>query len=364
MTKKGGSTTATTLKGGEPKSDWLRLSRELSRIWSQATWDREAKRIELAYWQLIKDKVPHVRPPKVLRPTEHRIEAFVRKLARQTGIGNLHVGLTSSDLEDNIRALRLEKSLWLLRQTDANVWQAVEQMPDVPLTAYTHLLRAGVTSKKGRFYPTLMAPNPIPIIVRKGIGGAIGTQWIQGLMGVHDINRAIFPGKYTQSYSHQTGDHTTEFNAAAWITRTAALNAKIANDFRLMYALGQAEPKYDDTGSTAIPGKKPNPWRFESAAGKAKLLFCLPGQVADIMSDCLLERTLTNQAPLNRLFERGFKDLLGVQQQLTEAIDRTHLICDVEPFDESLHTEEQMLKLIMQGVPREDAHKKIHDQKG
>jgi hypothetical protein len=53
-------------------TDWPRMRKELERIWSLDFWEEEATRIEKEYWQLIKDKVPHVRPPKELHSTEHR----------------------------------------------------------------------------------------------------------------------------------------------------------------------------------------------------------------------------------------------------------------------------------------------------
>jgi adenylosuccinate lyase len=202
----------------------------------------------------------------------------------------------------------------------------------------------------------------------KGIAGAIGDHSIQQRVDLDDdkTNEYIFNTslkKQTQQHTHQTGDHVYEFEVASWITLNAALYCKIANDFRQMYAFGQAIPKQEDIGSTAIPGKAPNPWRFEKTAGLSKLLFCLPGQVADILADCLLERTLTNQAALNQLFSRAFADLLKVCQTLDEAIQLTKIVDQTkECKNPKLHTEEALLSLVLKGISREEAHLRIHKQ--
>ncbi len=364
MTKSAVSTIKTTSRRSAKESDWPKLNKKLKTIWDQPFWNAQATKIELGYWELIKDKVPNVKPPKELRPTEHRIEAFVRKLSRKKGIGNLHVGLTSSDLEDNVRTKRLDESIKIIEQAICTVFVNANLMPveETDLIAYTHLMPAGITNLWDRMAPAFIARVVPPKPRYKGIGGALGNLHIQKRLGLHDTQLLIPPIADSQQWKHQTGDHIYEFEVASWITLTAALYCKIANDYRQMYAFGQAIPKQKDIGSTAIPGKAPNPWRFEKAAGLAKLLFCLPGQVADILADCLLERTLTNQAALNQLFERAFADLLKVCQTLNEAISLTRIVDQTKLCeDPKLHSEEQMLKLVLQGIPRELAHKQINE---
>ena len=69
----------------------LNTEENLQFIWGQDYWNDEAKRIELEYWNLIKDRLPNVPPSNESVESEHRIEAFVLTLAKGTGLGNLHV---------------------------------------------------------------------------------------------------------------------------------------------------------------------------------------------------------------------------------------------------------------------------------
>jgi adenylosuccinate lyase len=200
MMKKDAPTTSHTSENDALKNATQKLSNRLKSVWSQKFWDEEAERIELAYWELIEDRVPNARPPKKLRPTEHRIEVFVRQLSRKHKLGNLHVGLTSSDLEDNIRAKRLEESCFILDEMLAWTFIAISPIEwGAPkLIAYTHLMPAGVTDYYHRVAPTLFAQISVPKITYKGIGGAIGDSKIQGILGLfgeldHQISQTNEP---------------------------------------------------------------------------------------------------------------------------------------------------------------------------
>lgn len=353
------------------KKDWSSPAEEdpekgrLNEIWSNIYWEKEAELIELAYWELIKYRVPNVSPPKEERKTEHKIEAFIRKLSRKHGIGNLHVGLTSSDLEDNIRIKRLADSVNVLSDYLDRVFDNFSLTGDQQLIAYTHLLPAGVTNLRHRFFPYRLELLPFPIIKYKGIGGALGDSAIQNKLGLEksDIDGRVFPGQLVQWTSSQTVDHTTEFQVACWLTFNASLLAKVANDFRQMFAFGQARHIQKDIGSTAIPGKAPNPWRFERVSGRAEAIYPLPGQIARVASECLLERTLTNQSILDYLLKQAFYVLLDMAKTLEEALDKTEVIDQSEECKKSIyHSEEEMLKLILKGVPREEAHRKINER--
>lgn len=341
--------------------------KEIEKIWSEKYWEKEAERIELKYWEIIKHKIPNVSPPKELEKTEHRIETFVRSLSRKHRIGNLHVGLTSSDLEDNIRIKRIEECMVMVQSDLGEVYKTIYKITPSKntLIAYTHLLPASITTFLDRFKPTIVAhvdAKP-PIIRHKGIGGAIGDGQaiIQMGIDIKMVNEIIFPDKIMQSFSSQTVNHLTEYNVASWLCFQASLMAKIANDFRQMFAFGQARHTQQDIGSTAIAGKKPNPWQFERVSGRANLLYELPGRIAKITADCLLERTLTNQSVLNYSFRESFLIFADMIQCLKEAIEKTEIIDQTEECKkEQYHSEEQMINLILRGLPREEAHKKIN----
>lgn len=339
--------------------------KEIRKIWSEGYWRKEARRIELAYWTLLKDKVPNVKPPKVAPKTEHRIEAFVRQLSLETDIGNLHVGLTSSDLEDNIRAKRLEDCVILIEELADVLYDQTKariEDRDKQIIAYTHLMPAGITTIYHRFNYSLADGYKSPIVY-KGIGGALGDFKIQEKLGLdrNEVNRHIFFGKECQETSNQTVTHVTEYEVASWIAWHASTMAKTANNVRQMFALGQAQHSHQDIGSTAIPLKKPNPWRYERVSGMAEHLYDLPAKVARIASSCLLERTLNNQSVLNHMFEDAFVVLAEMYNDMIMAFRQTEFIDQSkEAKERKYHTEELMLEEVLRGIPRLAAHLKIN----
>ena len=347
------------------------MNPKLQQIWSDEFWKEEATRIEMEYWQIIKKHIPEIHCVLGDFPTEHRIEKFVRELSVEKDIGNLHVGLTSSDLEDNVRIKRLELSFGLIEDKLTKMVEVMTERgcPDKNMIAYTHLMPASTTTIQRRMLnwgEMLGAVNSIEFIY-KGIGGAIGDSEIQKLINGNwdgeSENDFIFTGKECQEYPTQTVNHRTEYTVACAITWYAACLSKISNDIRQMFAFNQAIHTQKDVGSTAMAHKAPNPWRYERISGMAEMLYDLPTRVARVASSCLLERTLTNQSVLNYMFERAFNDLDLMIDDMTDALGKTEFIDQTKLCKNPvLHSEEEMLKLIKKGMPRLYAHKKIHEK--
>lgn len=345
------------------------MQKEIGKIWSREEWERIATRIELGYWNILKEKIPNVPPPKTFTNTEHRIEQFVRELSDSMGIGNLHVGLTSSDLCDNIRVDRIKRNTLTISKRLSSYYTLLSGfLTNTKLVAYTHLLPAGKTTIGERILPILEAhkQNPYPTIIYRGIKGSLGLNHIQHKLGISDTSlrklmREIFGDDiHIQNTSHQTGNHLTEFNVAVWLAWETALLTKMANDFRMMFALGQAMHTHKDIGSTAIAGKRPNPWRFERVSGMSDIIYDLPAKVSRVAANCLLERTLTNQSTLNYVFKESFLLMDKLISDMETALLRTEVVryTGEDKFD----SEERMVELILAGKSRLEAHKQINQE--
>lgn len=353
------------LRLGEKERKMPKSNSKIQHIWSESFWEEEAERIELSYWGIICDRIPHSPPPPQLEETEHRIEAFVRKMARKHSEGNLHIGMTSSDLEDNIRIKRIEESLEIAKEELDKFYYLLSVLTQdhKKLIAYTHLVPAGITTISQRINVVIHAhlDTQQPRIFYRGIRGALGDMAIQRRLGISEKELdTVFRGKTFQRSASQTVNHSTESEVAQWLSREASLLAKLANDFRMMFALGQAHHTHDDVGSTAIAGKKPNPWRYERASSMSKLLFDLPSKIATITADCLLERTLTNQSVLNYLFEHAFPVFIDIIEDMKKAMSNTEIVDQTAQCNGTYyHTEEILLELVLSGMVREQAHATI-----
>lgn len=326
-------------------------------VWSDKFYEDEAERIEVAYYSLLKNRVPDIPPPRRMEKTEHRIEALVRRISRNVGKGNIHVGLTSSDLEDNIRHMRLFKCNENLEYRLAFLGRIFSvEMPDKKMEAYTHLLPAGETTLLRRLSVgwSAIATKPPPPVFR-GIKGALGDRRIQHRLGIADQDLDnIFPGSVEVS-SSQASNKEYDYDVACWLAKITAGLVKTANDIRMMVALGQATIKNNDIGSTALPHKRPNPWRFERIAGMGEVIFDLPGRVARTIANCLLERTLTDQSLLNHTFKEAYTVLSNIIIDLEHGIKKVEFNSSSSPFD----SEVMMLNFIKEGIPREEAHKEV-----
>lgn len=343
---------------------------ELKYIWSQAFWEKEATRIEMAYWELIKDRIPHGKEYKGNPPvTEHRIEKFVRKLSKKKKIPNLHVGLTSSDLEDNIRIERLRKSRMYISKLLLEVMHELCKKIGGPnkysttITAFTHLMPAGKILPFRRFEQTkenlvTLCDDGYGRLRKKGIGGALGDMRVQEDMGItaEDIGK-IFPNDEIEKSPLQASDKRSDYDVATWILAVGSYIGKIAGDIRMMFALGQARYDKKDIGSTALAHKSPNPWRWERISGMLTSLLNLPGVVAMAIANCHLERTLTDQSVLNAEMFRGFTTL---EMMLEDAISGLNGVEIIYAKKKVVDSEDELLHLIKKGMGRLTAHLKIN----
>jgi len=340
------------------------LEEKIDRVWCPRYWDEKAEEIEMAYWDAIKGKLPKGEPYSgEAEPTEHRIEAFVRRLAREKGLPNLHVGLTSSDIEDNVRASRLEDSNSLVQQYifenvvgDASLlWIDKEHKT----AAKTHLMPAGSTDFWHRFMPTIESITNIclsvPIPIYKGIGGAIGDGRAQKLLGVVG-SPLVFHGRQ-QAHSHQASSHEFDMRSMSWLGMLAAKLHKLNLDIRLMVADADLVSTSKDVGSTAMPHKMPNPWRFERACGLLQSISKQFSVVCDAAANCALERTLTDQSILNLTFKRVYADMAHALVDTVEGASTFRPAS--RAFGPLVNSDVELVALVMAGVRREDAQKRL-----
>ena len=344
----------------------------LEGIWSEKFWNKEAERIELEYAELLSDSLPETKAPADVKETEHRIEKFVRNLIHKTGKGSLHVGLTSSDLEDNIRILREYKSCKYLYDRLRDFWfvfeKSIKEDKTTFIVARTHLLPAGFITVEERFRPiidTAYSAMSRPQFFFKGIGGSLGTRHVQKYLNItdEDLDR-IFAHNHIriQDSRSQTGNHLTEMDIANWLSTQAMIFAKLANDVRQMFAFGEAINDSKDVASTAIVQKQfPNPWRWERVSGMAEEIYNLPSLVTRISSSCLLERTLNNQSVLNHSLKNAF-EVLEMMLDDAEVALSTLVFTGYDEVMEK-NPEIRMIDLMIEtGVNREDAYASIREE--
>ncbi len=136
--------------------------------------------------------------------TQHDLMAEILVFSEQCPLGGgiIHLGATSTDIEDNADVLRLKASLIILIKSLSHLLismsQLIEKWADTPLMAYTHLQPAEPTTLGYRlavygqdlFHDYLKIKNLISELKGKGFKGAVGTSAGYGeLLGAENLGR-------------------------------------------------------------------------------------------------------------------------------------------------------------------------------
>ena len=288
-----------------------------------------------------------------LQPTHHRIVDRLRRFVEGTGFVNAHFGLTSSDIEDNVRRTQLQHAwtrcrhlLHLFCDNLRRLGSSIEQ--DVKTNAYTHWQLAGVVPLHHRIYAWITPlENMLPHtdndeqcrISGKLMAGPVGD--------FSDVQQLL---AYTKSYSKrntyieivhsqlnhfpwffyglvqpwnirpiQSSDHFDEEKAIAWITRATAHLSKIALDWRFLHSHGEMEPIQPEgyVGSSSIPSKS-NPFKWEKACSIARVIMPAHRGLLDVIANNGCERTLDTSWQIRKTLEQTTLDFERLLTTLME----------------------------------------------
>lgn len=335
--------------------------------WSKENWMEHAEKIEEFVLKhtnlevLTSDFIPH--------GTEHRIEGAVRKIAHKLQDQRVHVGLTSSDLEDNIRIKTLNLCGFDISKTKRDFLKLFKTFilnnTEIACVGRTHLLPTQITTVGYRFAPAWesLASLEEPQARLKGLGGSVGHGYILHKLDI-PLNASSIPSQIT---SNQTSNMLYESDFVFWCAKQASILSQVALNFRLMFMIGEAVQNYDEIGSSAVAGKAPNPFRWERVCGRARELVALTPVFLENIASNGLERTLDNQTNLHEICERVCVLIEQMYTDTTEALKRTSI--DKDKIKENLKGVEKVLKsedlqlelMRVQAFSRIRAQKVVHD---
>jgi len=250
---------------------------------------------------------------------QHDLMAEVHTFAEQCPIGGgiIHLGATSTDIEDNADVLRLRSGLELLLSSLVKLLRTmallIEEWVDTPLIGFTHLQPAEPSTLGYRLaiYGQDLMRDYVLLkdlasgMKGKGFKGAVGTSASYAeLLGVDNL--IDFENKISQKLGLQFFPVTTQVYPRKQdyelISSLAGLGAslyKFAFDLRLLQSplVGELAEKFGENqvGSSAMPFKR-NPILSEKVNSLARHLATLPRVAWDNAAHSLLERTLDDSA--------------------------------------------------------------------
>jgi adenylosuccinate lyase len=213
----------------------------------------------------------------------------------------IHVGLTSSDIEDYADEQMIKESISLLNIQVRTLINSLAKISDrfgeYVILGRTHLQEAEPTLLGYRFLWYLSEIDNSEIsrlwVHSKGMHGAVGTNANLDLIGSPTFEELFI----LRSPVFQTYPRQQDLRVCGVLSQLASVLHKMAFDIRIMAMEGMLEEvkSKEQYGSSAMPGKN-NPIKAEKICGLARLF---PGYYQSLWqcaANSLLERTLDDSS--------------------------------------------------------------------
>ena len=383
---------------------WRYASTEMRNLWSEAQKRRMWREIWVALAEVqasfdlirpeqVADLRARVHDVDVARALEiedeihHDLMAELKVFAEQCplGGGSLHLGSTSTDVEDNTDALRLRKSLDLIIRRLSELLvvfsDKIERWADTPLIAFTHLQPAEPSTlgyRLAQYAQDLLIDWENLSRVRahlrgKGFKGAVGTAASYAeLLGEDNLEEfetrmSTVLGLPFFPVTTQTYPRKQDFQVVSALSELGGSLYKFAFDLRVLQSppIGEiAEPfKITQVGSSAMPFKR-NPINAEKINSLGRALAQFPRIAWDNAAHSLLERTLDDSANRRILLPESFlitDELLGVMLGIVTdlQVDEAALARNLENYGPFAATERVLMALAKAGADRQEMHERL-----
>lgn len=385
---------------------WRYASTELRSLWSEAQKRRMWREIWVALAEVqasfdltrpeqVADLRTRVHDVDVARALEieaeihHDLMAELKFFAEQCPLGGgiLHLGSTSTDIEDNTDALRVRKSLdFIIRRLSQLLLvfsDLIERWADTPIIAFTHLQPAEPSTlgyRLAQYAQDLLTDwenlrRARAHVRGKGFKGAVGTAASYAeLLGEDNLEEfetrmstqlgLPFYPVVTQTYPRKQ-----DYQVVSALAGLGGSLNKFAFDLRLLQSppIGElAEPfKSKQVGSSAMPFKR-NPINAEKIDSLARALAQFPRLAWDNAAHSLLERTLDDSANRRFLLPEAFlitDELLGVSTKIVKGlqVDEAAMARNLEIYGPFAATERVLMALAKAGADRQEMHERLRE---
>ena len=383
---------------------WRYGSLEMRQVWSEVNKRRLWRRLwvalaeveaelglvqaeQVADLRLHMDEVDIERALQIEAEIHHDKMAELKVFAEQALHGGpiLHLGATSTDIEDNADALRMRQSLGLilqqLRVLLLGFADQVERWADTPLIAFTHLQPAEPSTlgyRLAQYAQDLWMDweelSRLQTNLRgKGFRGAVGTSASYAeLLGVERLPdfEARLSARLELSFfpvSTQVYPRKQDYQVLSALAGLGCSLYKFAFDLRFLQSppVGELSEPFSarQVGSSAMPFKR-NPIQAENINSLARLLAQAPRLAWDNAAHSLLERTLDDSANRRTLLPEAFlitDEILHAAIRILEGlqVDETALRRNLDAYAPFAATERLLMALGKAGADRQEMHERL-----
>jgi adenylosuccinate lyase len=317
----------------------------------------------------------------------HDLMAELKTFASQSlsGGGSLHLGATSTDIEDNADAFRLRQSFDLLIDSLSRLLgilaEKIDAWADFTLMGYTHLQPAEPTTLGYRL--ALYAQDLLmdwealrrsrAHVRGKGFKGAVGTgaSYAELLssdaLAEFETRLSTLLGLPFFPVTAQTYPRKQDYQVIASLAGLGSSLYKLAFDLRFLQSpsIGELSEPFgrQQVGSSAMPFKR-NPIQAEKIDSLARYLAQMPRLAWDNAAHSILERTLDDSANRRSLLPEAFltaDELLITAERIVDGlqINQAAIGRNLAAYAPFAATERVLMALVKAGADRQAMHERL-----
>jgi len=337
------------------------------------------------------NKINIKRSLEIEKEIYHDVMAEIKTFAEsaKVGGGKIHLGATSTDIDDNAEIVRIKEALGIietkLENLIKNFAKKIEKYQATVCMGYTHLQPAEPTTVGLRFalYTQDLFEELIMLsqfkrqIKSKGMKGAVGTSAsYEKLLEGTKINAASLSEQVMKELglsevivSGQTYPRKTDYILVSTLASIAQTLHKFCFDFRILQSPNFGEwseaRSSKRVGSSAMPFKK-NPDKAEKVCSLARFISTFPQVAWNNAANSLLERTLDDSAARRIFIPEAFlatDEMIITTNELIESltVHEDSIKRNLEKFGLFAGTESLMMEAVKNGADRQRFHEKIRE---
>ena len=342
----------------------------------------------IAAYEAAKDRVDPASIMAREKITRHDVKARIEEFNDLAGHEQVHKGMTSRDLTENVEQLQVYRSLRIIRDktvaTLRRFRERSEQWSELVLTARTHNVAAQPTTLGKRVAmfgeELLSALTALDSVIAhypvRGLKGAVGTQMDQLSLFEGDAGKVAELEKRIVSHLGmpavwtnvgQVYPRSLDFRVVAALTDLASGPSSFCKTLRLMAGHETASEGFapGQTGSSAMPHKM-NSRSCERVNGFHVILKGYLAMAAGLAGDQWNEGDVSCSVVRRIMLPDSFYTIDGLFETFLTVLDQMdayEAVIDAEtahylPF---LMTTTIMMEAVKSGVGRETAHKAIKE---
>ena len=292
----------------------------------------------------------------------HEVVDLLSQFVCSTGYVNAHLGLTSSDIIDNVRLMQVDAAITRLDQKASEVAHCLRQLDSLTKTVgFTHWQPAAPICWSQRvdawFAPISLIRGNLPIIHAKQFGGPVGdSASLEIVLGdwpeYQNFDWMPFGLEQPENRTPlQSSDYLDETAAINWCCALAAQLHKIAQDLRFLASQGLVRIITGVAGSSSMPHKV-NPYKWEKVCSICRSVSSTQSEIWSVMAQNSLERTLDGSWQIKALLRRCFEGLALALDEFCAVRMTNNVQLDTEMLirlHDQLSTDEVLTRRVVEG---------------